>query len=63
MDTFSVLLAFCAGYTQVTGEFPSQRPATLSFDIFVWSAPEQTVEQTMEKLLIQDAIALIVTSV
>ena len=30
--------------------------------IFYWSAPEQTVEQTMETPLIWDAIALIVTS-
>ena len=32
--TFSALLALCAGNSPVTGEFPSQRPATRSFDVF-----------------------------
>ena len=34
IDTFSVLLALCAGNSPVTGEFPSQRPMARSFDIF-----------------------------
>ena len=34
METFSVLLAFCAGNSPVTGEFPTQRPVTRSFDVF-----------------------------
>ena len=34
METFSALLAFCAGNSSVTGEFPSQRPVTRSFDVF-----------------------------
>ena len=34
MGTFSVLLALCEGNTPVTGGFPSQRPATRSFDVF-----------------------------
>ena len=34
METFSVLLAFCAGNSPVPSEFPSQRPVTRSFDIF-----------------------------
>ena len=34
METFSALLAICAGNSPVTGEFPSQRPVTRSFDIF-----------------------------
>ena len=34
METFSSLLAFCAGNSPVTGEFPSQRPVTRSFDVF-----------------------------
>ena len=33
-ETFSVLLAICAGNSPVTGEFPTQRPVTRSFDIF-----------------------------
>ena len=34
METFSALSALCAGNSQVTGEFPSQRPVTQSFDVF-----------------------------
>ena len=34
METFSALLALCAGNSPATGEFPSQRPVTRSFDVF-----------------------------
>ena len=34
METFSVLLDFCARNSPVTGEFPAQRPVTRSFDVF-----------------------------
>ena len=34
METFSALLALCAGNSSVTGEFPSQRPVTRCFDVF-----------------------------
>ena len=34
METFSALLAICAGNSPVTGEFPAQRPVTRSFDVF-----------------------------
>ena len=34
METFSALLAICAGNSPVTGEFPAQRPVTEGFDIF-----------------------------
>ena len=34
METFSALLAICVGNSLVTGEFPSQRPVTRSFDVF-----------------------------
>ena len=33
MVTFSALLVLCAGKSPVTGEFPSQRPVTRSFDV------------------------------
>ena len=36
METFSALLAFCAGKSPVPGEFPSQRPVTRSFDVFFY---------------------------
>ena len=34
METFFALLAICAGNLPVTGEFPTQRPVTRSFDVF-----------------------------
>ena len=33
METFSALLAICVGNPSITGEFPSQRPVTRSFDV------------------------------
>ena len=35
METFSALLAICAGNSPVTGEIPTQKPMTRSFDIFL----------------------------
>ena len=35
METFSALLALCAGNTPVIGEFLVQRPMTRSFDVFL----------------------------
>ena len=34
METFSASLAFCAGNSPITGEFPAQRPVTRSFGVF-----------------------------
>ena len=34
METFSALLALCAGTSPVTGEFPTQSPVTQGFDVF-----------------------------
>ena len=34
METFSAILVLCAGNSPVTGEFPTQRPVTRSFDVF-----------------------------
>ena len=34
METFSALLALCAGNSPVTDEFPSQKPVARSFGIF-----------------------------
>ena len=36
METFSALLAICAGNSPVPGEFPTQRPVTRSFDVFFY---------------------------
>ena len=34
METFSALLAICAGNSPVPGEFLTQRPVTRGFDVF-----------------------------
>ena len=34
METFSALLAICAGNSPVPGEFPAKKPVTRSFDVF-----------------------------
>ena len=34
METFSALLAICAGNSPVPGEFPTQTPVTRNFDVF-----------------------------
>ena len=34
MESFSALLAICAGNSPVPGEFPTQRPVTRSFDVY-----------------------------
>ena len=33
IETFSALLAICAGNSPASGEFPAQRPVTRSFDV------------------------------
>ena len=45
MEIFSALVAICEGNSPVTGEIPSQKPVTRSFDF--WSVPDQTVEETI----------------
>ena len=34
METFSALLAFCAGNSLVPDEFPAQKPVTRNFGVF-----------------------------
>ena len=41
METFSALLAICAGNSPVSGEFPAQRPVTRSFDVFFDLCPNK----------------------
>ena len=41
MKAFSALLAFCAGNSPVTGEFPAQRPVMRNFDVFFDLRPNQ----------------------
>ena len=57
MKRFPAFLALCEGNSSVTRGLPLQRPVSRAL-IFL-SAPEQTIEQTMETPVIWDAIALI----
>ena len=45
METSSALLAICAGYSPVTGEFPAQRPVTRSFDVFFDLRPNKRLSK------------------
>ena len=45
METFSVLLAICAGNSLVTREFPTQRPVTQSFDVFFDLRPNKRLSK------------------
>ena len=44
MEAFSALLALCAVNSPVTGEFPTQRPVTRSFDVFFDPRLSKTVD-------------------
>ena len=45
METFSALLAICAGNSPVTGEFPTQRPVTQSFDVYFDLRPNERLSK------------------
>ena len=45
METFSALLAICAGNSPVPGEFPTQRPVTLSFDVYFDLRPNKRLSK------------------
>ena len=63
METFSVLLAICAGNSPVPGEFPAQRPVTRSFDVFFdLRLNKRLNKQTIVRLVIWDTIMPIMTS-
>ena len=48
METVSVLMAIFAGYSPVTGEFPAERPATRSFDVFFDLRPNKRSSNNCE---------------
>ena len=48
METFSALLAICAGNSPVPGEFPTQRPVTRSFDVFFDLRPNKQLSKNRE---------------
>ena len=62
METFSALLALCAVNPPVTGESRLTKAGDAELLYFLWSAPEQTVDQTIETPVIWDAIVLNITS-
>ena len=45
METFSALLAICAGNSPVPVEFPVQRPVTRSFDVFFDLRPNKRLSK------------------
>ena len=45
METFSALLALCAGNSPVTDEFRAQRPVTRSFDVFLVLRPNKRLSK------------------
>ena len=45
MEIFSALLAICAGNSPVTGEFPTQRPVTRSFDVYFDLRPNERLSK------------------
>ena len=62
METFSALLAICAGNSPVTGEFTTQKPVTRSFYVFSDLRLNKRLSKTIVRLVIWDAIAPIMTS-
>ena len=56
METFSALLAICAGNSPVPGEFLTQRPVTQSFDVFFDLRPNKRL-----RLVISEAFVPIMT--
>ena len=62
LETFSALLALCAGNSPVFGDFPTQRPVTRSFDVFFDLSLLKRLSKTPAMLVIWDAIAPIMTS-
>ena len=45
METFSALLAICAGNSPASGEFPTQRPVTQSFDVYFYLRPNKQLSK------------------
>ena len=45
MKTFSALLAICAGNSPVTGELPTQKPVTRSFDVLFDLRPNERLNK------------------
>ena len=61
-EKFSALLALCEGESTGHRWIPLTKASDAELWCFLWSAPEQTVEQIIDTPVIWDAIALIITS-
>ena len=62
METFSALLAICAGNSTVNGEFPTQRPVTLSLNVFIDLRLNKRLSKQSQGWVISDTIAPIMTT-
>ena len=62
METVSALLALCEGIQQCHRWISIMKASDAKLWYFLWSAHEQTVEQTIETPVIWDTIVLIITS-
>ena len=60
-ERFSALLALCE-WKPLVHWIPLTKASDVELWCFLWSAPEQTLEQTIEMRVIWDAIMLIMTS-
>ena len=49
METFSALLAICAGNSPVPGEFPTQWPATRSFVFYFDLRPNKRLSKQLSE--------------
>ena len=58
METFSALLAICAGNSPVPGEFPTQRPVTQSFDFFFDLCPNKRLSDLRRHRAYYDVIVM-----
>ena len=47
METFSALLAICAGNSPVPGDFPTQRPVTRSFEVYFDLCPNKRLSKQL----------------
>ena len=59
MEILSVLLGFCEGNATVTSGFPSQRARNVELWCFLCCRPEQTIEHTVEWMVIWAAHVMI----
>ena len=62
METFSSLLAICAGFSPVTGEYPAQRPVTQAFDVFFDLPLNKRLSKQSWGWWFEEAIAPIMTA-